>query len=66
VCANENCDFVVWNKPVKEKCPECGYEGAEAKTNKTRGDHRKCLKCGNEWDVPEPEGEAPEPEKLAG
>jgi DNA topoisomerase-1 len=65
-CANEDCDFVVWNKPVKEKCPECGYLGAEAKSNKTRGEHRKCLKCANEWDVPEPEGETPEPEKLAG
>jgi DNA topoisomerase-1 len=65
-CANEDCDFVVWNKPVKEKCPECGYLGAEAKTNKTRGEHRKCLKCANEWDVPEPEGETPEPEKMAG
>ena len=65
-CANEDCDFVVWNKPVKEKCPECGYMGAEAKSNKTRGEHRKCLKCANEWDVPEPEGETPEPEKLAG
>jgi DNA topoisomerase-1 len=65
-CANENCDFVVWNKPVKEKCPECGYLGAEAKSTKTRGEHRKCLKCANEWDVPEPEGETPEPEKLAG
>jgi len=50
-CANESCDFVVWNKPVPEKCPECGYVGAEAKFTKTRGDHRKCLKCGNEWDV---------------
>jgi len=50
-CSNEDCDFVVWNKPVPEKCPECGYVGAEAKFTKTRGDHRKCLKCGNEWDV---------------
>jgi DNA topoisomerase-1 len=62
-CEHEDCDFVVWNKPVAEKCPECGYIGAEAKFTKTRGDHRKCLKCGNEWDVPE----AAEPvEALAG
>ena len=62
-CEHEDCDFVVWNKPVAEKCPECGYVGAEAKFTKTRGDHRKCLKCGNEWDVPE----AAEPvEALAG
>ena len=26
--------------------------GAEAKSNKTRGNYRKCLKCGNEWDAP--------------
>jgi DNA topoisomerase-1 len=51
-CENyPNCDFVVWDKPVKETCPECGYEGAEAKQNKTRGAYRKCLKCTNEWDV---------------
>jgi DNA topoisomerase-1 len=39
---------------VKDVCPECGYEGAEAKQNKTRGAYRKCLKCANEWDVPDP------------
>lgn len=51
-CENyPNCDFVCWDKPVKEKCAECGFEGAEAKSNKTRGHYRKCLKCGNEWDV---------------
>jgi DNA topoisomerase-1 len=54
-CANEDCDFVAWNKPVKETCPECGFEGAEMKSNKTRGDFRKCLKCGNEWDAPKEE-----------
>ena len=58
-CANyPACDFVIWDKPVLEKCPECGYEGAEAKFNKTRGNYRKCLKCANEWDGPPAEGEA--------
>lgn len=52
-CSNENCDFVVWNKPVAETCPECAYVGAEMKFTKARGNFRKCLKCGNEWDVPE-------------
>jgi len=56
-CSNETCDFVAWNKPVAETCPECGYVGAEMKFTKARGDFRKCLKCGNEWDVPA----APEP-----
>jgi DNA topoisomerase-1 len=56
-CENyPNCDFVCWDKPVAEKCPDCGFEGAEAKSNKTRGHYRRCLKCGNEWDVAVPEG----------
>jgi DNA topoisomerase-1 len=55
-CENyPNCDFVVWDKPVADTCPDCGYIGAEAKSNKTRGNYRKCIKCGNEWDVPTPE-----------
>src|SRR5262249_21604592 len=59
-CSNETCDFVAWNKPVNETCPECGYVGAEMKFTKARGDFRKCLKCGNEWDAPKTEeaGEA--------
>ena len=57
-CSNyPNCDFVCWDKPVPEKCPECGYLGAEMKANKTRGEFRKCVKCGNEWDVASPEPE---------
>ncbi len=57
-CSNyPNCDFVCWDKPVPEKCPECGYLGAEMKSNKTRGEFRKCIKCGNEWDVPSAEPE---------
>ena len=52
------CDFVCWDKPVKETCPECGFEGAEAKSNKTRGAFRKCLKCANEWDAPVAEEQA--------
>jgi DNA topoisomerase-1 len=63
-CSNEICDFVAWNKPVAEACPECAYVGAEMKFTKARGDFRKCLKCGNEWDVPQP-AESVEP-ALAG
>jgi DNA topoisomerase I len=59
-CSNyPKCDFVVWDKPVAETCPECGYVGAEAKFTKTRGDYRRCIKCANEWDV------APTPEAVA-
>jgi DNA topoisomerase-1 len=43
------CDFTVWNRPVSEPCPSCGFHGAEAKESKTRGAYRKCLKCGTEF-----------------
>jgi DNA topoisomerase-1 len=60
-CENyPNCDFVCWDKPVAEKCPECGNIGAEAKSTKTRGHFRRCLKCQNEWDVEVQEGEEAE------
>jgi DNA topoisomerase-1 len=60
-CSNyPNCDFVVWDKPVPETCPECGYQGAEAKFTKARGHFRRCLKCQNEWNVAAPAEEAAE------
>ena len=59
-CSNyPNCDFVVWDKPVAETCPECGYIGAESKFTKARGEYRRCIKCANEWDV------VPSPEAVA-
>jgi hypothetical protein len=36
------------------------------KFTKARGEYRKCLKCGNEWDVPEKEGDELEAPALAG
>ena len=62
-CVNHpKCDFVAWNKPTLEQCPECSFVGAEMKSTKARGDFRKCLKCGNEWDV----APLPEPAAVAG
>jgi DNA topoisomerase I len=58
-CSNyPACDFVIWDKPVADICPECGYVGAEMKSNKARGDYRRCIKCANEWDAPEMQPEA--------
>ena len=37
-----------------DDCMNSSYVGAEMKFTKARGDFRKCLKCGNEWDVPSP------------
>ena len=25
VCDNDECDYILWNKPLKDKCPQCGY-----------------------------------------
>ncbi|MGK2963092.1 MAG: type I DNA topoisomerase [Gemmatimonadaceae bacterium] len=58
-CANyPACDFVIWDKPAPETCPECGYVGAEMKSNKTRGEYRRCISCANEWEVQEATAEA--------
>ena len=66
-CENyPKCDFVVWDKPVLGKCPECGNIGAEAKSTKARGHFRRCLKCQNEWDVAVPEGADAESAFVAG
>ena len=34
------------------------YVGAEAKSNKTRGEYRRCISCANEWEVSEAPAEA--------
>ncbi len=58
-CANyPACDFIIWDKPVAEVCPECGYVGAESKSNKTRGEYRRCISCSNEWEPAEAPVEA--------
>jgi DNA topoisomerase-1 len=43
-----DCDFSVWNRPVPEICPNCGYLGMEHKQTKATGAYRKCLKCAHE------------------
>jgi DNA topoisomerase-1 len=51
-CSNyPNCDFSTWYRPLPETCPECQYVGVEKRFTKGRGDYRKCLKCGHEYDV---------------
>lgn len=47
-----DCKFVTWNKPVKEKCPECGGLMVE-KRSKKKGLTHKCInkECANEISV---------------
>jgi DNA topoisomerase-1 len=56
------CDFSVWNRPAPVGCAACGNIGMEIKTSKSKGETRKCLKCGTEFAVEEaasPEVTAP-------
>ena len=45
-CSNyPDCDFVLWNRPVNEKCPKCSTPFLVEKTTKKHG---RQLLCGNE------------------
>ena len=45
-CANyPDCDFTLWNKPVSEKCPDCGAPFLVEKITKRHG---RQLVCNNE------------------
>ena len=45
-CANyPKCDFTLWNKPVQEPCPQCGWKFLTEKITKRHG---RQLICANE------------------
>jgi DNA topoisomerase-1 len=61
-----DCKYAVWNPPLKEPCPQCGWPILSIKTTKRRGVEKVCpvKECG----FAEPyEGEVPfaEPPKVA-
>jgi len=43
-CSNyPKCEFVLWNKPVPKKCPECGAPFLVEKTSKAKGEYLACI-----------------------
>jgi len=57
-CENyPQCDFVVWNRPLPQPCPNCGGMITLARDDKAR-----CIKCGWQGEVPQA---APTPETTA-
>ena len=36
------CKYAVWNKPINEKCPECGWPMLTLKTTKRHGTQKVC------------------------
>ncbi len=48
-CSNyPKCKFVLWNKPVPRKCPQCGAPFLVEKTSKAKGEYLACInkECG--------------------
>ena len=61
-CANyPKCDTVYWDKPVQEKCPQCGKPFLLEKTLK-KGTTRRCAdeECGYKSDLVPPQANAPD------
>ena len=46
------CDFVTWNKPVPEQCPQCGSPYLLEKSTKKEGLVRYCNEESCEYKVP--------------
>ncbi|HET7570271.1 MAG TPA: type I DNA topoisomerase [Gammaproteobacteria bacterium] len=56
------CKYAVWNQPIAEQCPQCGWPILTVKTTKRRGTEKVCpqKECGYKTPAPElaPEDEA--------
>ncbi|MGH7336170.1 MAG: topoisomerase DNA-binding C4 zinc finger domain-containing protein, partial [Myxococcota bacterium] len=50
-----DCKFALWNKPIDERCPQCGNPLLTEKTTKRKGTVWLCPKegCGYEIEAPE-------------
>ncbi len=56
-----DCDYAVWNPPINEPCPKCGWPLLTIKTTKRRGTEKVCpqKECGyaEQIEPPAPKGE---------
>ncbi len=39
------CKFALWNKPVAQECPKCGYPLLELRHTKSKGSFKQCPNC---------------------
>jgi len=71
-CSNysaKGCDFVSWDRPIKEPCPDCGAPFLLKKQNRS-GTKLRCASCSyqseqSESDLPDAGGEEPAGEEDA-
>jgi DNA topoisomerase-1 len=62
-CSNYSktgCDFVLWDKPIAEKCPQCGAQFLVKRENRRGGGRIRCVSegCGYSQDIGSPEGDS--------
>ncbi|NCA68848.1 MAG: type I DNA topoisomerase [Sphingobacteriia bacterium] len=52
------CDYAVWDEPIAEPCPRCGWAVITIKTTKTKGAAKVCPQkdCGFREPLPEQDG----------
>jgi DNA topoisomerase-1 len=57
-----DCKYAVWNPPINEPCPQCGWPILTLKTTKRRGTEKVCpqKECGYTEQVAPPEGKEEE------
>lgn len=53
------CDYAVWDEPIAEPCPKCGWAVLTIKTTKTKGAFKVCpqKECGFREAIPEDHAE---------
>jgi len=54
------CDYAIWNEPVSEPCPKCGWPVLTIKTTKRRGTEKVCPQQDCDFAEPYEEKEAAE------
>jgi len=54
------CDYAIWNEPVNEPCPKCGWPVLTIKTTKRRGTEKVCPQQDCDFAEPYEEKEAAE------
>jgi DNA topoisomerase-1 len=55
--AYPKCNFATWDKPVAQKCPECGFGILVFKDTKRKGAYNRCPQCKAEFPIPGMPGE---------
>jgi DNA topoisomerase-1 len=59
------CDYAVWNEPIAEPCPSCGWPVLTIKVTRSKGAEKVCPQKDCGYSAPLDEGAAPEPEEPA-